>query len=183
MSDPQPTADQPLLQTPRFRVVRRRVTLPNGQPHAREVILHPGAVVILPVLDDGRVVLIRNHRVAAGETLWELPAGTREPDEAAEVTALRELQEETGYTARRLTWIREFFVSPGILSERMHLFLAEGLTAGPRALEPGEDIAVDPRPWHEALALADRGAIRDAKTLLALWDHDRRLRGLSAPGG
>jgi ADP-ribose pyrophosphatase len=167
--------DETLLSTPRFDVVRRQSTDFDGTVEEREVVLHRGAVVILPLLADGRVVLIRNRRAAAGETLWEVPAGTREPGEPPEMTALRELQEETGYSAGQIEWVREFFVSPGILSELMQLYRATDLIPGPTALEPGEHIQVQAVRWDDALAMAMSGEIRDAKTLVALWDHQLRV--------
>ena len=102
--------------------------------------LVPGAVVLLPLLDPDTVVLIENHRPTVGETLLELPAGTREVDEAPEVTAARELAEETGYQAGKLTLIHEFFSAPGIGDELMHLYLAEDLTEGSHHREATEQI-------------------------------------------
>ncbi len=129
MASPQ---EQPevLLTTPRFRVVRQRSLGSDGRDHMKDTVQHPGSVTILPLVDDHRVCLIRNFRVAVGKTLIELPAGTREPDEDPAVTAGRELIEETGYRARVIEKLREFVMSPGILNERMHLFLARDLTPG-----------------------------------------------------
>jgi ADP-ribose pyrophosphatase len=163
MSDP-----DILFQGIRFRVERAVQTTPDGSRHVREVVRHPGAVVILPLLDDGRVCFVRNYRVAVEQTLIELPAGTLEPDEAPATTALRELAEETGYRAARMEHLLTFCMSPGILDEQMHLFLAEGLQPGPMALEAGEDIQPLLCTWEEALEMARRGEIRDAKTLVGL---------------
>ena len=165
-----------LLKTSRFTVVRRKYATPDGRFHLRESIQHPGAVVILPLLADDHVCLIRNYRPAVGQTLLELPAGTLEPDEDPLRTAVRELEEETGYRAEAVQPLFQFFMSPGILNERMHLFLATGLTAGPARLEPGEQIEPQVVPWAEALAMADDGRIQDAKTLVALFWYDRRRR-------
>ncbi|MEM6329118.1 MAG: NUDIX hydrolase [Planctomycetota bacterium] len=169
-----------LLQTERFRVVETAVEGAAGQgagARRRQYVEHPGAAVILPLLAGGpgaagdRVVLIKNRRVAAGRTLVELPAGTLEPPEPPTDTARRELTEETGYTAGRLTELPGFFMSPGILSERMHCFLAEGLTAGPPRREPGEEIENLVVPAGEAIEMVRRGEIEDAKTiaLLLYW--------------
>ena len=167
---------QVLLNTERFQVVRHRHTLADGREFVRETIQHPGAAVILPLLDDGRVCLLRNYRVAVDETLIELPAGTLEEGELPIATAARELAEETGYAAARIEPLAEMLMSPGILNERMHVFLATGLTTGTAALEAGEEIETFVVAWDEALALVDDGRIKDAKTIAALLLYDRRLR-------
>jgi ADP-ribose pyrophosphatase len=148
----------------------------GGQIVRRDIVLHPGAVVVLPIVDDGHVCLLWNHRPAVEETLWEVPAGTLEPGEPIEHAAERELQEETGYTAARWTKLGEFFPSPGVLSEKMHLFVAEGLTPGAMRLEPCEQIEPKTVGWEQALAWALDGTIRDAKTVLALLLWERRKK-------
>ncbi len=163
MSDP-----DILFQGQRFRVERIVQTMPDGSRHVREVVRHPGAVVILPLLDDGRICFVRNFRVAVAQTLIELPAGTLEPDEDPAATALRELAEETGYRAGRLAHLITFCMSPGILDEQMHLYLAQALRPGPMALEAGEDIQPLLCTWDEALRMARQGDIRDAKSLVGL---------------
>ena len=162
-----------LLKTRRFDVVRLSYQTHDGAVHTREVARHPGAVTILPLLDDGRVCLIRNYRVAVDQTLIELPAGTLEPNEDPAVTAARELEEETGYRAAEVRQLCEFFMSPGVLSERMVLFLATGLTSGPARLEHGEQIEPFVLSWQEAMSLVERGEIRDAKSLVGLLWYDR----------
>src|SRR3954468_11141675 len=119
-----------LLEASKFRVVRETIATPSGKTKTREIVRHPGACVIVPLLDDGRVCLIRNWRIAVGQTLIELPAGTLEPPEPPEETANRELIEETGYRAKQIQFLQAFFLSPGILDEKMHLYVAQGLTAG-----------------------------------------------------
>ena len=163
-----------LLKTARFDVVRQRATLTDGREVVRDTIQHPGAVVILPLLEDRRVCLLRNYRVAVDETLIELPAGTLEEGEPPIATAARELAEETGYTAARIEPLAEMLMSPGILKERMHVFLATGLTAGTAALEAGEEIETFVVKWEEALAMIDDGRIKDAKTIATLLLYDRR---------
>jgi len=165
-----------LFQGRRFCGEQAVQTTPDGVEHVHEVVRHPGAVVILPLLDDGRLCLLRNYRVAVDQTLIELPAGTLEPDENPAETALRELAEETGYRAGRIEHLLTFCMSPGILDEQMHLYLARQLQPGPMALEPGEDIQPMLCTWDESLEMVRRGEIRDAKTLVGLLYY----RGLAA---
>jgi ADP-ribose pyrophosphatase len=150
--------------------------LPDGTTVRRDVILHPGAVVIVPMVDDAHVCLLRNYRHIVGQTLWELPAGTLEPGEPPENAAVRELIEETGYTAARWRKLTECYASPGCLNELFHLFAAERLTAGASRPERDEDLEPHVVPWERAVTWALDGTIRDAKTVagLLLWDRLRR---------
>ena len=157
-----------LFQGRLFRVERAVQTMPDGSRHLREVVRHQGAVVILPLLDDGRVCFVWNYRVAVEETLFELPAGTLEVGEDPAETAVRELAEETGYRAGRIEPLLSFWMSPGILDERMYLFLAQDLQPGPMALEAGEAIEPMLCTFEEALEMARRGDIHDSKTLVGL---------------
>jgi len=162
-----------LLTTSKFRVVRETVPAPSGKIKKREIVRHPGACVIVPLLDDGRVCLIRNWRVAVNQTLIELPAGTLEPPEPPHVTAERELIEETGYRAKKIEFLHAFFLSPGILDEKMHLYVATGLTEGETAREEGEEIENWLVPWDDAIAMIFRREIQDAKTIVGLLWVDR----------
>lgn len=159
---------QILLSCRLFRV--EQVTFSDAQDrrHTRQIVRHPGSVVIVPIVDPSHVCLIRNYRCAVDETLIELPAGTREEGEQPEATALRELEEETGYRAEFLRHVCDFFPAPGILDERMKLYVAEGLTAGEARREPGEQIENLVLPWETALRMVHDGTIRDAKTMLGL---------------
>ncbi len=163
---------QILLESRRFRVVR----LAADTAHPRDIVRHPGAVVILPLLSDGRVVLIRNYRVSVEEWLVELPAGTLESNEDPLEAARRELAEETGYRAQSMQRITAFYSSPGILDERMHLFLATGLEPGDMALEGDEKIEPLPTAWDDALRMIGDGRIHDAKTLGGLLYYEAFLR-------
>ena len=165
-------SERELLQTSRFSVVE--LASPSGPP--RQVIRHPGSVVIVPMVDEHHVCLIRNYRVSVARTLVELPAGTREPNEAPEVTATRELAEETGYRVESLEQITDFLPAPGILDERMILYLARGLSEGPPAREAGEQIENLVVPWQEAMEMVGRGEIEDAKTIIGLLLVDRQRR-------
>lgn len=152
-----------------------RVRWPDGRETMRETVRHPGAVVILPVLADGRVLLLRQFRYAVKQTLWELPAGTLDQAaESIEACAHRELEEETGYRAGRLTPLGDFFTAPGFADERMYAFLAEDLQPTRQHLESDEFIEVVPLTWSELRAKIAGNEIRDAKTLAAL--HLYRLR-------
>lgn len=159
----------------KFQVAVDESVGPGGQVLRRDAVIHPGAVAILPLLDDDHVCLLRNHRFILNEVLWEVPAGTLEPDEAVEQAAARELAEETGYQARTWQKLAAFYPSPGVLSECLHLFLARDLTPG--AMRPEADEQLEPHvvPWTQALGWTLDGTIRDAKTLVALllWDRLR----------
>ena len=171
-----PASPRILLSTPRFQVVEVQQRTADGGAKPRQVILHPGAVLIIPLLEGHRVCLIRNERIAVGKTLIELPAGTIDPPDEPADTAIRELKEETGFTATNWRELPGFFMSPGILCERMHVFVAEGLSAGDPAREAGENIDNLIVPWDEAIAMAERGEIEDAKTIcgLLMWDRLQR---------
>ena len=146
----------------------------EGKRHRREVCVHPGAVVVLPVLPDGRVQLIRTRRYAVGQVLLELPAGTLEKGENPMNCAGRELQEETGYLAGRLKAIGAFYSSPGILSEKLYAFAAYDLQMTRPALEAGEDIELEPPvTLAEAVAMIGDGRIADGKTVATLMMYER----------
>ena len=159
-----------LLTTDLFRVARRKFDGPHGSEIVRDVIEHPGAAVILPLLVDGRVILIRNVRRTVGKSLWELPAGTLEPNEPPEVCAAREVEEETGYRAGTISPLTEFFASPGILNERMYGFLATDLEKSTQTLDADEEIEVFPIPQWQVRDMLKDGHIEDAKTITLLLD-------------
>jgi ADP-ribose pyrophosphatase len=152
-------------------------TGPNGETIRRDLILHPGAVVILPVIDRDQVCLLRNHRFVIGETLWEVPAGTLEPGEPVETAAARELAEETGYVAKRWRKLGHFFPSPGCMDEKMHLFVAEDLTPGPARPEADEQLEPKTVAWSDAVRMAMDCTIHDLKTVAAIlmWDRLRAV--------
>jgi ADP-ribose pyrophosphatase len=147
----------------------------DGQPIIRDIVLHPGAVAILPLVDQDQICLLRNKRATVGQTLIEIPAGTLEPNENPDHAAVRELAEETGYTARTWRKLREFYPSPGVLSEKMFLYVAENLTPG--TMKPERDEELEPLvvSWQKALGWAMDGTIQDAKSLVAilLWERMR----------
>jgi ADP-ribose pyrophosphatase len=159
----------------RIRVEVDALETPEGRTIRRDAIRHPGAVVILPVLDAERVVLLRNFRFVVGDTLWEVPAGTVEPNEPLEDCARRELMEETGYTAAKWRSLGYLYASPGVMDEKLHLFVAEELTAGEARPEPDEKLEPVIVRLDDAIKMCLDGTIRDAKTItsLLLWERLR----------
>ncbi|MFG0288242.1 MAG: NUDIX hydrolase [Rhodopirellula sp. JB044] len=157
-----------LLQTSRFDVVEMELPSRDGQVHRRAYIRHPGAVVLLPLLDEDTIVMIENERTGVGETLLELPAGTRDPGEPPLETAARELVEETGYHAKQLDVICEFYSAPGLGNELMHMIAARDLTEGEQQLEPTERITTRIVSRDEVETLVRQHQIRDSKTLVGL---------------
>jgi len=160
--------DRTVWKSERFQVVHREIELVDGSPFARDVILHPGAVAILPVFPDGRICLIRNYRLSIEQTLIELPAGTLETGEASAHCAQRELLEETGYQADSIELLCSFYMSPGILNEKMYLYLATGLTEGQPQREPGEMIENVIVSSDVVRQMIRNGEIQDAKSLAGL---------------
>ena len=160
-----------VLEGARFNVHEMQLTGSDGNQYVREVIRHPGAVVLLPLLDDGKVVLIKNRRPTVDETLLELPAGTREPGEPPEQTAARELVEETGYHAGQLSVVHEFYSAPGICDELMHLYRATDLVAGDPQREATESIVNRIATREQIIEWIATGRIRDAKTFVGLYAY------------
>lgn len=152
----------------RIDLLSIEVDHPKGGLIRREVIDHPGAVVILPLLDFETVILIRNERYVVQQTLWELPAGTLEEREDPRNCALRELEEETGYRAGKMTLLFDFFSTPGFCNEILYTFLAQDLTYIGQNLDETEQIVVEPLPIDHALKMIKEGIIHDAKTICSL---------------
>ncbi len=170
-----------LLETTRFQIVKQTVTRPDGQTASVSYVVHPGSVAILPFVDDDHLCLIRSRRLTVGQTLIEVPAGTREPGEPPLETARRELEEETGYRAAEWEELVQFYASPGILSERMHIYVARRLTPGEHRREANEEIENLVLSWDEALAMLGRGEIVDGKTMIAVLTYDRRRQARQVP--
>ena len=171
-----PDQEKQLLSTARFDVVELPADPAHPTGKRRQVVRHPGAVTIVPMVGDDHVCLIRNFRVSVGMELLELPAGTLESNEPHAVTAQRELIEETGYRADTIQHLHSFYLSPGILDEHMHLYLATGLTAGEAAREEGELISNYVVPWETALQLVKEKQICDAKSIAGLLMVDQLKR-------
>lgn len=144
------------------------VTLPNGKTVELEIVRHPGAAAMVPIKDDGTVVLIRQFRLAAGGYIYEIPAGKLHPSEDPRVCAARELEEEIGYRATRLEEIATFFTAPGFTDEVMHLYKATGLMRSTQNLDSDEVLEVVEMPLEKAIDQIRNGTIRDAKTIIGL---------------
>jgi ADP-ribose pyrophosphatase len=173
--DADPTADRRVVYRGlKVDLALQPVRLVDGSTADREVVVHRGAVVLVPMVDRDHVCLLKIHRYSAGRTLIELPAGTIDAGESPDETAPRELAEETGYRAGSIRRVDEWWVSPGVFTERMYLYLCEDLTPGPTAHQPDERMEPMVVPWDEAVAMALDGRVEDAKTRLALLLCDRR---------
>ena len=159
-----------------FGLRRDEVEEPSGLRTKREVITHPGSVVVLPVLPDGKIVMIRQYRHATRQYLWELVAGRKEPEETPKQGAARELLEETGYRAKRFKVFLDVFPTPGFLEERMYLLLAEGLTAGEAQPEEDEKIEVRAYKLKELKQMIKNGRLRDAKSIAGILYYLTFLR-------
>jgi len=165
---PKVLSSELLFQGRVFALKRERVAEPSGLVATREIVVHPGSSVVLPVRPDGRIVLIRQYRHAAGQSLWELVAGHKDRGESFAQGARRELKEETGYVARKITKLMEIFPSPGLLGEKMEIFLAEGLTKGKARPEDDEKITQQIVTLAQAKAWIRSGKIRDAKSIAGI---------------
>lgn len=160
---------------PVFGVRRDEVIEPTGVRATREVITHSGSVVVMPVLDDGRILLIRQYRYVARQFLWELVAGRMEAGESVREGAARELIEETGYRAKRFRVFLNLFPSPGFLEERMHILVAEGLTVGKAEPEEDERITAKAFTRSELERMLQRKTLKDAKSIAGLLYYFRFL--------
>ncbi len=141
------------------------VLLQNGYRSTREVVMHPGAVAVLPVLADGNVVLVKQFRYPVGAELIEVPAGKLDENELPEACALRELEEETGYRAQKLEYMGYIFTTPGFSNEKIHLYVAENLVKTEQNLDQDELLKVEIFRPDEVLNMCLSGKIVDAKTL------------------
>jgi ADP-ribose pyrophosphatase len=144
------------------------VTLPNGVTVDLEVVRHPGAAAVVPLKENGTVVLIKQFRHAAGGFIYEIPAGKLHPGEDPKDCAARELEEEIGYQAGRLDLLSSIFTAPGFTDEVIHVYKATGLTKGRQQLDRDEVLEIVEVSLQEAIEMIDKGTIRDAKTMVGL---------------
>src|ERR1700735_312977 len=163
-----------------FGVRRERVIEPGGVEATREIVTHPGSVVVLPVFADGRILMIRQYRHAVRQYLWELVAGSKDPGESFEEGARRELKEETGYTARRMRKLLDVFPTPGFVSENMVIFLAQGLKLGQAHPEADEKIELRIFSLREIEDWIRAEKIRDAKSVAGILYFAHCMRGKRA---
>jgi ADP-ribose pyrophosphatase len=148
------------------------VALPNGEQATREYIVHPGAVLVIPVLPDGQLVFERQFRYPLNRTFIELPAGKIDPDEDPLITGQRELLEETGYTAEHWEFVATLHPCIGYSSEAIHIYLAKGLSLGDHKRDDEEFLEIFSMSLPDAMAAMRRGEITDGKTMIALfWAH------------
>lgn len=164
-----------LLKGRAFAIRRDHLRTPDGRETRFDIIEHGGSVVIVPLDDEGNLLLVRQYRHATGRDLLELPAGTLDEGEAPEVCAGRELREETGFAAGKLERIGDFFLAPGYSTEFMVVFLATALRHDPLEADADEFLQVEKIPLAKALAMAERGKMPDAKSLAALLMVRARL--------
>jgi len=153
---------------PIFGVRRDRVLEPGGLETTRELISHPGSVVVLPVFKDGRILMIQQYRHATRQYLWELVAGRIDRGESPKKAAARELMEETGYRAKKLKVFLDVFPTPGFLEERMYILLATGLTEGEAQPEFDEKIVSHAYKVTELKTMMKSGELRDAKSIAGI---------------
>lgn len=144
------------------------VTLPNGVTVGLEIVRHPGAAAVVPLKDDGTVILIRQFRHAADGFIYEIPAGKLNPGEDPKVCASRELEEEVGYRAGTLYLIASIFTAPGFTDEVIHIYKATNMTKGRQQLDKDEVLEIVEMPLSKAIEMIRSGTIRDAKTMVGL---------------
>jgi len=164
-----------------LKMKRDQIQLPDGQKAIREYLTHPGAVAIVAVLDDGRVLMERQYRYPISKTCIEIPAGKLDPSEDHLVCAKRELEEETGYTAQKWSFIRRIHPVISYSTELIDIYLAEGLVPGKSHLDEEEFLDVFAAPLEQILGWIEDGEITDVKTTISAYWLDRYRRGLVSP--
>jgi ADP-ribose pyrophosphatase len=168
---------------PVFHVNRDEVLEPSGIRAKRDIVSHPGSVVVLAIDDshkEPRVLLERQYRYAAKQTLWELPAGRIDEEESDVAAGKRELLEETGYTAKQWKRLTKYYASPGFMDETMAIYLARGLERGQAHPEEDEAIRVRFFPMSDAIRMVRTSKIRDGKTIIGLlWFHASKVLDLT----
>ena len=153
-----------------------RVTLPNGKEATRDVVLHPGAAVIIPISRDNELYMVRQYRKPIDKVLLELPAGKLDGNEAPEICARRELKEETGLTAKNMDYIISIYTTPGFCNEVLHIFAATGLEEGEAGGDEDEFVSCEKVPVANLIDMVMRGEITDAKSIIGIFLADRIIK-------
>lgn len=167
-ADPVVLGSRTIHRGAKFDYVELTVRHQSGRVRERQIVRHPGAIVVVPLLDDGRIVMIRTFRISVARWLWECCAGTRENGEEPRECALRELEEETGYRATSIEPLGDYYTSTGLSDELMHAFVARGLEQVGQNLEADESIRVEVIEADRLFAMIDAGELMDGKSMLAL---------------
>ena len=176
------TLESTELRGTRFMQVRYdRVRLPSGREGGREYIVHPGAVLVIPMLDNGMLVLERQFRYPLKQVFIELPAGKIDPQAPPIETGKRELQEETGYSAAQWTYLAAQHPCIGYSDEIIHIYLAQGLTPGAHARDVDEALQIFEASFADCMDMVQRGDITDGKTIIALFWLEKYLQGTWQP--
>lgn len=158
-----------------FDVYKETITTHSGVRVDLEVVRHPGAAAIVPIQADGTILMLSQYRHAVGQRIWEIPAGTLDPDESPEFCARRELVEETGFSAQEWIKLGEITPLPGYSDERIHLYLARQLEPAVQKLDEDEILDVHQRPFEEVIKMVDKGQIVDAKSICGILFAKRWL--------
>lgn len=160
-----------------FQVEKQRVQLMDGSESMREIVHHHGGACVVPVDENGQVYLIRQYRKALESETLEIPAGKLEEDEEPYSCAVRELKEETGFVAERISSLGSIYPSPGYTDEEIFIYLATGLRSGRQELDPGEFLRVVPMPMVDVLDAIMEGRIKDSKTVVGLLKANEMMKG------
>lgn len=170
-------ASEELFEGKAFKVRVDQVQAPAGHIMHIEVVVHSGAVVLVPIEDDGRIVFVKQYRHPAGKILLELPAGTLDPNEDPESCAIRECREEIGMTPGKISRIGGFYIAPGYSTEYLDIYLAQELSPAPLDPDEDEDLEIERLDSHQIQQRIEAGIIEDAKTLASLHLASRMLTG------
>ena len=158
-----------------FTLVTENITMANGFITNIHILRHPGAAAVVPLTSSGKIILIYQYRHAVGENIWEIPAGTLDPGETPHECAQRELTEETGFSASSFKRLGDIVPVPAWSDERIHIFLATGLSASSQALEKDEQLEVHEIQWERAIEMIEKGDIKDAKTVAGIHMAQRNF--------
>lgn len=153
-----------------FDIVKTKLSAPDGKVFNRETVVHPGASAIVPLMGKDKVLLVNQFRYATGQMLWEIPAGTLYKNEPPFRCARRELEEETGFTAKTIKKATEFYSCPGFCTEKIHLYLAQGLSPGRNGAKQDADENIHCRIFSkpQIIRMLNNGKIKDAKSIIGL---------------